>query len=280
MSRKNSPAAQDGNIGADEQKHQAKEQRARRNNAWRGKLSKLCKVRFGNHFMPNKAKGRAMLVALLRFKLKPDDAMEIAPWLGPAKLKKLRTKARLIPFNDIGKLICCTYAEREDCKLWFLRPCDVPWEEVLKLQAEKNRKKARERQRRKRQQRQERRDAMQNVDRRDDVIMHILTMDWTPVSALVRKARKWRVFCRPDGTPLRNLRDAVHFTLRQLEKHDAIKIDLRAGPRGPVCFVRRTHLEELEGHGERDAFSDRRSVGPKIGAEKAPRLTVIHGLRA
>jgi hypothetical protein len=94
-------------------------------------------------------------------------------------------------------------------------------------------------------------------------------------------------FRRPDGWPLKNLRDAVHVTLDALERQGMVATEQRAGARGQVRWVSLSHaviradqngkrrsaseVAEYLHFLERDTFSDRRSVG----GQKQAKLTSL-----
>jgi hypothetical protein len=84
-----------------------------------------------------------------------------------------------------------------------------------------------------------------------------------------------RAFLRPDGRPLRNLRDAVHAAVKALKKRGAVKTVMQNGARGPVCFVTLADPADPENRGERDRISDCRSVGGKVVVDQRPKLTLV-----
>ena len=238
---------------------------------WRGRLHKLCRRRYGNHHLPDDASGRAMLSALLRFGLGAEAAMEDAPWLGSVEYQAMQRTARRMTWKDAGTtLIDLTYADRQACKLWLFAPCDVPMVEVQRRRIVRRVRADRERKRRKRQQQREGLQQMRNMNKRDEAILRMLAIpslptsqreganvyriygpDWMPMSALAEEARHCTAFRCPDGWPLRNLRAAVHRTVKRLAEQGAIKTMLRAGRRGPILCV---------AAGKADTFCDGRSV--------------------
>src|ERR1700761_3814186 len=115
----------------------------RRDAAWRGKLGKLTSYRYGNHYLPDNAEGRAMLLAFIFCGLKADDAKERAPWLSDDELEALQLEARCLTLNGIGAMIGLRYEERMDCKLFFLAACDITPAEASRRQTERNRENAR-----------------------------------------------------------------------------------------------------------------------------------------
>ena len=141
-------------------------------NIYRGKLTKLCTMRYCNHWLPNNEDGRAMLTALLCFGLTDDGALADAPW-SAAELPALKRRARRLKWRDVGKLINLKYSERETCGLWVL-DCDVSRKEVQRRQAEKRKRLEAERKKRKRAERSDEREAMHATPDRRDAIMRIL----------------------------------------------------------------------------------------------------------
>lgn len=220
-----------------------------------------------------------MLTALLWCRISVDDARERAPWITDGELRKLQSAADELKRNQLGEMINLTWDERIGHRVYFLTACDVTQEESNKRQAERNRENARNRQIKYR----EARTKMRHTAKRDDAMLRMLTMlppiphsggfdpmsGWTSVSALVKEAAHCNAFRRPDGRPLRNLRDAVHAVLRTLKAHGQIEITEQPGARGMVLLVRRADLEAGENDAERYAFSDGRSV---VGENRAETL--------
>jgi hypothetical protein len=268
-----------------------KERTARLNRLLRTLLSNLWKERHGGcSFVSNDEEGRMMLMVLLRVGTTTESAMENAPWLTEAELKALRKAARKIPWKQIGKVIKLTYAERMAHKLFQWMPVDVSPEEVQRRQKQRDRENDRKRKAKKRAKNKELRDMLSKSNDRKSAIVRMLAGldaprpgilppgerlngDWTVVSALVKRAETVRAFRRPDGRPLRNLRDAVHCTVEQLKQDGMVETEMWPGVRGQVCFVRlidvwkEALLEQMEavkpadGAPHPDAFCDRRSVG-------------------
>ena len=214
---------------------------------YRLQLFRLCKMRHANHFLPDSAAGRALLKALLRCKLSADAAMEAARWLEPSELPALQRAAKRLRLHDLGNLVSLTYDERQNGKLWLLRPCDVAWPEVQRRQGERSLIADRERKRRKRQELRERREMIRNTPRRDDAIMHVLSTDWIRVSEIVQQARTYRVFRSGErvrfAAPSGSLRKLVHRTLDQLVGYGVVETELRKGTRGMVRWVRKIDFE-------------------------------------
>jgi hypothetical protein len=245
-----------------------KRQIAKIRELYRLQLFRMCKLRHGNHFVPDSAEGRALLKALLRCKLSGEAVMDAAPWLEPGELQALQRAARRLRLHDIGTQVHLTYAERQEGRLWLLRPCDVPWDEVQRRQRERSVKADRERKRRKRREQREIRERrremmsemMGNMPRREEAIMGMLTMDWQddwqdwfPVSELVQQACTWRsfrcgdvvrslrkAFLCPNGAPATpsSLRRLVHRTVDKLEDLGFVETMLGKGMRGTVRYVR------------------------------------------
>jgi hypothetical protein len=199
--------------------------RKKRNAAWRGKIGRLIFSRFGNHFVPDSAEGRALLSCMLRCGLRADDAKERALWIADGELRKLRRAARRLPLWQFGKEVALTHVERMASQVYFLPACDLTLEEAARLQEERDRENARRRRRRFR----ERIAMMRHTAARDDAILRMLKMPrpawadaWMSVSELVKEADRCEAFRRPDGRWLRNARDAVHCVLGQLERNGQI----------------------------------------------------------
>jgi hypothetical protein len=269
----------------------------RRANIWdRRKLSRISKARHGNHFVADDDAGRAMLTALLHCGLRAEDAMERAPWLDPTELPALRREARKFAFDDIGPLIGLTYAERERLKAWRFWPSDVPREEVARRQSRCEAEKSRERQRKHRRKLRDERERMRDEPNREEAVLEMLQLEepwprrsgccpphlvrlldgWITMPALVAMARYCRAFRRPDGRPLRNLRDAVRVALRRLHEQGKVELSERDGKRGRIILAR---LSGAENYCERDTFPDCRSVGGGLEARTAggARTSAVNG---
>ena len=251
---------------------------------YRLQLFRMCKLRHRNHFVPDSAEGRALLKALLRCKLGGEAVMHAAPWLEPGQLQALQRAARRLRLHDIGTQVHLTYAERHEGKLWLLRPCDVPWDEVQRQRRERSVKADRERKRKKRQEQRERREMIANTPRREDAILLMLsTTDWMPVSEMVRRARTLRrirhgelyrrgtieAFRAFGGGALSSLRKLVHRTLDRLEALGSVETDLRQGTRGLERFARKV---DLEGGLRPDGFRHRDSVTGGILCRKNAKM--------
>ena len=129
---------------------------------------------------------------------------------------------------------------------------------------------------------------MTTTSRREFAILWMLAEigRWVSMSELVPMVKDCRSFRRPDGWPLKNLRDAVHVTLDALERQGMVATEQRAGARGQVRWVclsdavawddqngkRRTAGEVVEYLYvlEADTFSDGRSVGGQKQAKLTP----------
>jgi hypothetical protein len=157
--------------------------RKKRNAVWRGKLSKLSEHRYGNHYLPDDAQGRAMLVAFLRCRLSADDAKERAPWITDDELRKLQSAASgLEHIKELGRLIELTWDERMGpCRVYFLPACDVTPLEASRRQSDRNRENARKRQIRFR----ESKMTMRHTSKRDDAVLRMLKALPTPLSGLI-----------------------------------------------------------------------------------------------
>ena len=260
-----------------------------------GRLIKYYRRRWGDYcyLLPNDADGRAMMVALLHFGLSSEAAMQFASWRHePDELRQLQRKARSTKRSEIGTLIKLTIADWEKFKLWVLLPRGVPEKEANRWRAARNREKARKRQQRKREKELEGFTIMRNTPARKEAIELMLKLarlphrpgpticdsvyvgldpSWTSVPELVKQAATCKAFRRPDMQPLRNLRDAIHCTLRALAKEGVIEMKMRNGARGPVLFAKLNDRISVAATRERDTNSDCRSVGGR----SAPKLVVV-----
>jgi hypothetical protein len=263
---------------------------------WHGKLHKLCWRRFNNHFLPDNDDGRAMLTALLRFGLTDESAIEHAPWLDQAELRKLQRKARRMKWREVGALIRLTYEEREACKLWIFPPCDVSPEEVKRRRDEKCKMRDKDRRKRKREQQRKERQEMQAASERGPAVLRMLKAGesmlfpqkpgiispprphwsycgWLSVSHLIELAKQSRAFRRPDGEPLRNMRQTVHRVVKQLGDIGTIETKLVPGKRGTILLARKA-AEKPANAGKADEFSDRHSVTSDFPAKDAEKQRV------
>ena len=187
-------------------------------------------------------------LAFLRCRMKPDDIAQRAPWITDVELEQLQSDANDLSNEQLGKLIHLTWDERIACRVWFLPACDVTPEEASRLQAERDRANARKRQA----ERRESMKTMRHTSKRDDAVLRMLRnlprlpmsgglepmAGWTPVSTLVKEAKRCDAFRRPDGRPISNLREPVHRVLQTLKEHGQIEIEQRPGVRGMVMYVR------------------------------------------
>jgi hypothetical protein len=247
--------------------------RKKRNAAWRGKLSKLTQHRYGNHFLPDNAEGRAMVVAFLRCRMRTDDVKERAPWITDNELQKLQSDASEIEsIKELGELIGLTWDERMGpCRVYFLPACDVTPLEAACLQSDRNRENARKRQIRFRESKMK----MRHTSIRDDAMLRMLATlppisGWTPVSVLVKEAKRCDAFRRPDGRKLapRSLRKTVHRVIEVLKAHGQIETTEKPGARGMVTLVR---LVDLENCSQNDAQRYGFCHGDKVTAKKRPK---------
>jgi hypothetical protein len=225
---------------------------------WRGRLQKLCRVRFGNHVLPDDDAGRAMLTALLCFGLTPENAIEDAPWCA-AELAQHKRRAKRMKWRDVGELIDLTFEEWKQCKLFMMRPVNASladieaWREKQRKESwRRSKAKLRAKEKLEKEARMARAHKATNSPRQT-AILEILVgrgegrHEAMSVPELVRKARKLKSFARSrcqnvtycDGhvaTP-RNLRDAVHEVVNQLVRKCAVETYTSLGDRGPVRWV-------------------------------------------
>jgi hypothetical protein len=84
-----------------------------------------------------------------------------------------------------------------------------------------------------------------------------LAYEWMPVSAVMKYARECTAFCSTDERgllrKLRNLRDAVHVTLKRLAEWGLIEIERREGRRGRTLWTRKMSIMQLLVPGKRPA---------------------------
>jgi hypothetical protein len=215
-------------------------------------------MRFGNHVSPDNDAGRTMLTALLCFGLNDESAVEDAPWCA-ADLPAFKRRTKRIKWHEVGELIGLTFDEWEDSKLWITNPVDTSAADLQAWREERRKesnRKSKQKQRAKEKLEKEWRMAKArkpNDTPRQAAILEILAGrgEGIPgsmsVPELARKAAKHRAFSRSrcqnttycDGrvpTP-RNMRDAVHETVKQLERKHAVGTWTQPGDRGPVRWV-------------------------------------------
>jgi hypothetical protein len=259
----------------------------------RGKLTKLCKMRFRNHCPPDNDAGRAMLVALLRFGLTNEAATKDAPWC-EAELPVLEHRAKRMKWCDVGKLLGLTFEEWKKAKLWVLRPVDATDEEVQAWR-EKRRKESLLKSKAKQCAREiKERQAMlanettKTTPRQTAILEILIGRDGLPMSVpeMIKEASKSPAFTRtrcrnttwsngpPASAIVRNMRDAVHETLNQLERKRAVATDRRPGERGMVRWVTLRKLRNLQPRQDEQAFifdgkKERRTVG--YGSKPKPK---------
>jgi len=242
---------------------------------YRAKLRKLCDLRYGNHYLPDNADGRAMLVALLSLGMTDESAISDAHWC-EAELPLLKRRAARMNWRNAGKLIRLSFDEWKDVnvKAWVLRPIDRSEAQLEKWRNDRCKAQDSARKKRKREQeRSERETARATNDRCEAVLMmlgeHIAFprkpgvnpprpyapwtyQDWVPVSRLIELAPQSEAFRRPDGKPLRHLRKTIHRTLKQLAEIGVVEIRLGQGQRGKITLIRKAIIV---GKVERDSVA-------------------------
>jgi hypothetical protein len=207
----------------------AKCQRAKIDPILLAKLQKLCRLRWCNHYLPDADTGRAMLATLLRFGLTDQNAIECAPWCEAAELSALKRRARRIKWLDVGKLIGLTFKEWKRAKLFLLRPVDASDSDIQAWREERRKVSARNRQAKRREKQKREKEIMQatwqTTTPRQKAILEILIRHHVAkgfaiksVPELMKEAKKLSEFAR-----VKNLRDAIHETLNQLEAKHAIR---------------------------------------------------------
>ena len=212
-----------------------------------------------------------MLIALLRFGLPDNDAIGFGWWV-EAELAKLKRQAIRIDRRDVGKLIEMTTDELVEHELWHLGPpADQTAEEYKAWKKERDKRLAAERQQAKRDKEKERKRAKQaakerklakakaEVHPRHTAIMTMLADGGLSVADMMVRVRKSKrfgnqmidaahAFRRPSARAIwvngppenaisRNLRNAIHRAVNQLEAKGVIKSSVRAGRRGPERWV-------------------------------------------
>jgi hypothetical protein len=195
----------------------------------------------------------------------------------------------LVDWNKLGTLISLSYAERDYAKLWALLPDKMTWEQIDKLQKVRDKENAKKRKQRQREKELEGLRIMKQTEDREIAIMVMLDLaaqpsrhsgptippyrgwmpGWISAPEVVKQASACRAFRSPDEQPLRNLRDAVHVTLKRLAERGEVTLWMRNGARGPVCFVKLPDPANLR---ERDTNSDCRSVGGRISAKERQKM--------
>jgi hypothetical protein len=213
------------------------------NRIWRAKLEKLCRLRFGNHYLPDSHDGRAMLVALLSFGMTDDSAIIDASWC-EAELPLLKRRAKQVKWCDVGKLIGLTFAEWQAAKLWVMRPIDKTEAELdqwrkdrRKESSSKSKQKARAKKREKKERITEK--AKAYPPREAAIIEMLLQKKQSSIAPLeipelTKFAKKSDAFKRP-GAPtrlngpkpqdiVRGVRWVVHRTLKRLVAKGVIRL--------------------------------------------------------
>ena len=238
---------------------------------YRAKLRKLGQKRYGTHYLPDNAEGRAMLQARFHYEMTLEDGREYAPWADDRELRTLQHVGRRMKRNNLGPLINLTDDEREAFKMWLLSPCDVSEEELERRRINKRKESWR---RSKQKARDTLRQAAQEVklrhaetvkerpltkdDERQAAILDMLAHayehprgqgwdqhTWRTVSELTAKAKRCEAFVRVGCHPwyptlVKDVRYAVLRALDQLEAKGLIKTWLGHGKRGPVRYARLT----------------------------------------
>jgi hypothetical protein len=220
---------------------------------WRARLHNLCQMRFGNHFLPDNDKGRAMLTALLRFGLTDDSAIADALWC-EAELQTLKRKGRRLKWRDVGRLVGLTFDEWKAAKLWVARPVDVSeadletWrKQQRKASWSKSKQKAREMEAEQKQVALARARAKPLKPRQAFILKMLVQHNGRPmtVAELTKRASKSNAFTPasyrdttwcggpPKHAIVRNLPFVVRRTLEQLKAKGIIETYKRSGKREP-----------------------------------------------
>src|ERR1700730_9142739 len=87
--------------------------------------------------LPDDVHGRNMLMAMLACGLTGPDAQTWAPWIKPQQLEDMIATVESREWNGdaLGNLVELTDAEREEGKLFSMRPCDIDWAYVQARQS-------------------------------------------------------------------------------------------------------------------------------------------------
>jgi hypothetical protein len=171
----------------------------------------------------------ARATAKKRFGLTDQNAIECAPWCEAAELATLKRRSRRIKWREVGKLIGLTFKEWKRAKLFILRPVDASDSDIQAWREERRKVSARNRQAKRREKQKREKEIMQATWQattpRQKVILEILIRHHVAkgfatksVPELMKEAKKLSEFAR-----VKNLRDAIHETLDQLEAKHAIK---------------------------------------------------------
>jgi hypothetical protein len=88
-----------------------------------------------------------------------------------------------------------TDAERQASKAWLLRPCDIPWGEFPRLQAERRKAANAARMRKERQDEKAEAEEKMKMRSRDETIRWLTDFkEWREVSEIVKEARSYAAF--------------------------------------------------------------------------------------
>jgi hypothetical protein len=223
---------------------------------YRLKLSKLCRPRYGNHFLPDDEGGRALLTAMLHFGLSDESAMmDVAPWLMEVELARLKRKSRRLKWAELGQLLGLTFEEWKACRLWITGPVGATAEELegwLKDKKEKGRQRAkryREKKKREREQEIERLVRLSKNPRVEALLMLMPEDRGYLASELVAKTERCEAFQKrrashtmfaggpPASMMVRDRRYAVHATLNQMERRGLSRSVMMPGRWGDVKMV-------------------------------------------
>jgi hypothetical protein len=170
--------------------------------------------------LPDDVHGRNMLMAMLACGLTGPDAQTWAPWIKPQQLEDMIATVESREWNGdaLGNLVELTDAEREEGKLFSMRPCDIDWAYVQARQSYRKKTRDAERARRYRAGKMENLKKNKYLSVREEAIYDLLLHaggKWT-VSRLAAKMADHPAFKRPDGAQitaqslLSRIRDALN----------------------------------------------------------------------
>jgi hypothetical protein len=170
--------------------------------------------------LPDDVHGRNMLMAMLACGLTGPDAQTWAPWIKPQQLEDMIATVESREWNGdaLGNLVELTDAEREEGKLFSMRPCDIDWAYVQARQSYRKKTRDAERARRYRAGKMENLKMNKYLSVREEAIYDLLLHaggKWT-VSRLAAKMADHPAFKRPDGAQitaqslLSRIRDALN----------------------------------------------------------------------
>jgi hypothetical protein len=216
--------------------------------------------------LPDNEVGRACVQAMLSMGM---GVKGYAPWLAPDEFERLQASAAAdMPERNVGeylgRLLKLSDADREQFKLWRIKPHDVPWSTVQKRRRQEATARA-PIYKRKRQQR----IAMARVadTREASALLAIGTSrTWQRVSDIVPTIRGSAAWRKDNGAPLEgaSLRVRFNITLDALKARGLIESKIEQGRRGVnTRFVRAK--TQITGNSELSPFTNNKKDEKKDG---------------